>query len=227
MGNQDPPIVYWCIVCILPFCFTGKLLHAFMNDEDPHHSLYAYVRHRAGANDVPNVKFHPDLSRIYWEKMPKQFALFLFNSTMPHHIEFMHDVLVANWRHDVGIFKHDCTKPPGNVCAERGHGEVHEYEPPILFYHGHEWSESFHDDIQTGKVSKPSTRRERVNSVLRWLDEAAPSAQQKLADRETQFAHMRAMGSPTQRMMRKFREDKEKGDNEAQEAEQEGTKIEL
>jgi len=146
---------------------------------------------------------------------------------MPHHIEFMHDVRVANWRHDVGIFKHDCTKPPGNVCAERGHGEVHEYEPPILFYHGHEWSESFHDDIQTGKVSKPSTRRERVNSVLRWLDEAAPSAQQKLADRETQFAHMRAMGSPTQRMMRKFREDKEKGDNEAQEAEQEGTKIEL
>jgi len=230
-GNQDPPIVYWTIVCILPFCFTGALLHGFLTDEDPHHSLYAYVRHRTGARDVPNVKTHHEMSRIYFEKMPKQFALFLYNSTMPHHLEFMHDVRVANWRHDIGIFKHDCTKPPGSLCAERGHGNVHEYEPPILFYHGHEWSESFHDDIQTGKVSKPTTRRQRVNAVLRWLDQAAPSAEQKLFDRENYFARMRAEGSPTQRMMREMekkvaKEAKEK-EKQAQEAEQDGTKIEL
>ena len=117
-------------------------------------------------------------------------------------MEFMHDVRVANWQHSVEIYKVDCVKEM-RFCAERGHGDVHEYEPPIMFYHHGEWSESFHDDVQTGKVPKPSTRSERVAAVLRWLDRAAPEAAGKILHRENEFARMRAEGdSPTQRMMK-------------------------
>lgn len=209
MPNQDGPLVFVTVCCFLPAVFTVNTLYGYAKSEDPHHSLLSYLRIKyTGAGDIPNVPIHPQYSNIYYKRLPSQAALFLFNSTMPHHIEFMHDVRVANWRHDVSIFKHDCTKH-SSICGSLGHGNVHEYEPPILYLHDGEWSESYHDDIQQDKVPRPKTRTERVDSVLRWLDKAAPGAPDKLREREMMLNRMREQGSPTQRYMEEMRKKEE------------------
>ena len=222
MPNKDGPVLFWTVVCLIPACFSTAAIYHYLVDDDPHYSFLAFARHKlAIGKDIPDIPLNqhavPNLAVL-----PSQFALFLYNSTMPHHVEFMHDVRVANWRHSISIYKNDCVKFH-RLCAERGHGEVHEYEPPTMFYHGGEWSESYHDDIQVGKVAKPSTRGERVETLLRWLDRASEQAGDKIFEREQMFARYRAEGSPSQKMMRKMQkehdEKKAKEDAEKQKVE--------
>lgn len=132
--------------------------------------------------------------------------LFLYNSTISSHIEFLHDVRVANWRHDVRFFKQDCTERR-ELCAYFGHGETHAYDPPLLFFHKGEWSESFHDEIQLGEHPSPASRRQRVKAMVRWIDRAAPRAATKLHDRGTQAAgsNPRAAGASHGGRPRRFR----------------------
>jgi len=221
MPNQDGPVAFWTFVCFFPACITTYVLYGYATSQDPHHSVISYMRHRSGGKEVPDVPIHPLHKVVHHKQLPKQFALFLYNSTMPHHMEFMHDVRVANWRHDINIYKHDCIKESA-ICGMVGHGNVHEYEPPILFYHDSEWSESYHDDIQQDKVARPTTRSERVAAVLKWLDQAAPSARDKLREREDMLNRLRGEGSPTQRYMKMMQEKAAK-----EEAEKEGVKAEL
>ena len=146
--------------------------------------------------------------------------------SMPHHMEFMHDVRVANWKHEMTIYRHDCVKV-NSICASLGHGAVHDYEPPLLFYHDGEWSESFHDDIQTGKAPKPTTRQERVQSMIRWIDNASPSAANKLFEREQMFAKMRHEGSPMQKYMREIHKKEAEKNKDGAAKGSEEAKVEL
>ena len=131
---------------------------------------------------------------------------------------------MANYKHRVSVYKLDCTGSDARkkLCASFGHGAIHEYEePPLMFLHAGEWSESYHDDIQQKKVPKPSNRRQRVASVIRWLDAAAPRAQTTLIDRSNMMARMQAEGSPMQRYMRQQAKENEK---KQKEGEKEGEK---
>jgi len=216
-STQTPPVLT-CLLCVLPSYMTMAMFYQYATTTDPHHSFVAFARHQFfGAEDVVDVP----LNRYGVPAVKsRQWALFLYNSTMPHHMEFMHDVRVANWKHDLDIFKADCVKE-ARLCGERGHGRVHEYEPPIIFYHHGEWSEAFHDDIQVGKVSKPTTRSQRVKAVVSWLDRAASGAGAKLQERERFLSSNRGMA---QQLMEKRREDLLK---KAKEEEKGGERAEL
>lgn len=154
-------------------------------------------------------------------------AVFLFNHTVDAHHEFLHDVKVANARHPVAVFQLDCVDHR-SICGTLGHGQMHEYEePPVLFYHKGEWSESYHDDIQTKKVPKPESRRQRVKTIVKWLDNAHGRGSKKIFDREMYLNNLRAMESPSQRMMREHRENMAKKDSKTQGAGDNEKKVEL
>ena len=137
-------------------------------------------------------------------------AVFLYNTTLPEHHEFLHDVKVANYHHSVDVFQLECTQHKA-ICGSLGHGQIHEYEePPVIFYHKGEWSESYHDDVQQGKVPKPTTRKQRVAAIISWLDKAHARGNTRIVERANRIAEMDAMGSPTQRMMEQMRKEAEK-----------------
>ena len=225
MPNQDSPAVFACVLCSLPAFIFTRLSYAYLTNEDPHHSAIAYFRHALGASDVPEAKIN-EYGWFDFKRMPSQSVIFLYNSSMPHHMEFMHDVRVANWKHEMTIYRHDCVKV-NSICASLGHGAVHDYEPPLLFYHDGEWSESFHDDIQTGKAPKPTTRQERVQSMIRWIDNASPSAANKLFEREQMFAKMRHEGSPMQKYMREIHKKEAEKNKDGAAKGSEEAKVEL
>jgi hypothetical protein len=246
MPNQDSPAVFWSILCFIPACFSTALIYSYATDPDPHHSIISYARHRLGAADLRHVPMN-DYGQLHWRALPDQFAIFLYNSTLPPHIEFLHDVRVANWKHSVDVYRCDCARHTA-FCAERGHGSMDKVhcapndkacdgeplEPPILFYHQKEWSESYHDDLQQGKHPKPTTRRQRVRTMLRWLDQAAVQAADKLEARRNWIEDMRFRESPTQQYMRKMMEEQQKKqkkqkkqEKEEKERSKEGAKVEL
>ena len=133
-------------------------------------------------------------------KKKKSAALFLYNETVDAHHTFLHDVRTANQGHAVDVYQLECTAHK-SICSSFGHGQVHEYEePPVMFFHHNEWSESYHDDMQTGKVPKPQSRATRVAAIVSWLDAASTRGGDKLAEREMMINRLRSEKSPSQRM---------------------------
>lgn len=121
------------------------------------------------------------------------------------HVEFLHDMQVAHTHHkEIDFVKADCERQK-TLCASLGHADVHEYEPALMFYHNGEWTESFHDDIQTGKRPPPTSRRDRVREVLKWVDAHRPNAGRAILERENRWAEMRHTGSPAMQKMREMR----------------------
>jgi hypothetical protein len=79
---------------------------------------------------------------------------------------------------------------------------VYEYEePPVMFFHRGEWSESYHDDLQQGFVPKPSGSRARAKAIVAWLDKAHQRGGDRIQERERKLA---SMESPTQIMRREL-----------------------
>ena len=134
-------------------------------------------------------------------------AIFLYNATIESHHEFLHDVRVANAGHKVPAFEMDCTDGDDykRLCGQYGHGEIHKNEePPMIFFHRGEWSESYHDDLQQGKVPKPESRHQRVKHIISWLDKAAARAQKRIRERESMLA---SASSPLDRMKAEYGEE--------------------
>ena len=146
----------------------------------------------------------------------KSAAVFLYNASVDEHHEFLHDVGIANSRHAVTVYQLECTTHR-SVCGMYGHGQVHEYEePPVMFFHKGEWSESYHDDLQQGFIPKPKDRQQRVKAIVKWLDAADARGADKIFEREQKISEMNSMLPPSKRMMReaikKAEEEKKKRD---------------
>ena len=121
------------LICLIPTLMCSYVCYDYLQDEDPHHSLYHFWRHKylrsSDIEDCPiNQYDHIDL--IGHEEA----ALFLYNSSVPDHVVFMHDVRVANYKHPLDVFKLECNVH-ARLCAQFGHGSIHEQEePPVMFY---------------------------------------------------------------------------------------------
>jgi hypothetical protein len=59
----------------------------------------------------------------------KSAALFLYNTTVEHHHDFLHDVKVANARHPVPVFQLECTYHK-SICGSYRHG-AHTVHSPL------------------------------------------------------------------------------------------------
>lgn len=156
---------------------TNEMEDAPVTDDS---GVYAYINNRA-------------LAHMH------QVVLVLFDSTVEEHVQLMAAIQEANLRHDINFVKHDCHRA-ASACSTVGHAEVATYEPPLMFYHYGQWSESFHDEIQVGnrtfgeRVGEEHRwivpRHERVAAVLEWASEAAKRADQKIVEREQRLAQM-------------------------------------
>jgi len=163
-----------------------------------------------------------------------QVVLVLYNSSVEEHMQIMHAIHEVKMRHDINFVKHNCNKLR-SACSSLGHGDVHTYEPPLMFYHYGQWSESFHDEIQTGEKEFGERRGEehrwvvpraqRVATMLKWASQAAERADHTIFKRENYFAEMKAKsyGSNIMEQMRAAQAAKEAKDG----TEAEGTKPEL
>lgn len=193
------------IACLIGTCIVAELAYrgaTYVNDFDE-------------LPEVPLNQYNVISLRKY-----ESAGVFLFNHSVEAHHEFLHDVKIANSRHAVTVFQLDCMNHK-SVCGSLGHGQMHEYEePPVLFYHKGEWSESYHDDLQQDIVPKPESRRQRVKTIVAWLDQAHKRGRDKLHEREMMLNRLSSVESPSQRMMREMREKNEKGEAKK-------TKVEL
>jgi len=169
-------------------------------------------------------------------KTMHQAVLVLHNSTVPHHVDVLEVIEHAQIRRDLIFLKHDCHYERG-PCGSLGHGEVHLHEPPLMFYHYGQRSESFHDDIQQGLKpfgSRDGTNHkwhvdpeERMHAILEWADAAAHRADDKLMEREFKIAQIDA--DHRQRQAKMYEDAlKARAEMEAmKQAEAEGAKFEL
>ena len=214
------PRALWALACLCPALGLGALGMAAYRHIHPSHVLeHILAAAHMPANwmasavleEVPDVPLKDERIDPYW--LGKQAAVFLYNHTMPHHAEWMHDVAVANMRHHMSLYKLDCVAHPP-ACGTLGHASCHEYDPPIIFYHHGQWSESFHDDIVRGVTPNPSSSHRRVRAVMRWIGEASRRADQRLKERKRMIKHMDSHGSPSmhyhwQRLMEQKAKEKE------------------
>ena len=173
-------------------------------------------------DELPQVRLNmygqPDLRKY------ESAALFLYNASIEGHHHFLHDVKAANTGHKVPAFELECSEGEAQktLCAQYGHGGMEYEEPPMMFFRYGQWSESYHDDVQTGKVPKPTGRKERVRALVKWLDTAASRAEDTIMKRESRLAEMRAMGSPSQQMRKQM--DKRMAEEEKQKQRKAGQK---
>ena len=187
------------IACLLVTCFVGEI-------------SYRSYRSFVDVGELEEVPLNqhgmPDLRQY------KSAALFLYNTTVAEHHEFLHDVKVANQKHPVTVFQLECAnggRERKSLCSMYGHGQVHEYEePPVMFFHKGEWSESYHDDIQTKEVPKPEGRRQRVAAIVKWLDVADRRGRAKLDERQEMLDRLRYEEGPSQVYRRKMMEEQAK-----------------
>jgi len=191
------------VTCAIPCLLFTAATIGFMMDEVGHISPMSYLSHKVTPIEMGTAP--TSSGYLAPRKLPRECVLFLYNGSTPHHVEFLHDMQVAHTHHkEIDFVKADCERQK-TLCASLGHADVHEYEPALMFYHNGEWTESFHDDIQTGKRPPPTSRRDRVREVLKWVDAHRPNAGRAILERENRWAEMRHTGSPAMQKMREMR----------------------
>ena len=160
---------------------VSLFLSAYLLSSQPHHSPFAFALFHAGVmSDLPDAPISiPENSTgtvFRFRELPQNCVVFLYSSRTAAHAEFLHDVRVANYWHQVDVFKLDCDAKPTS-CRYFAHEHVDRIQPPLLFFHDGYWSEALHDNHPL-----PRNRKYRVDLIHEWIDTAAVRASEKIKE---------------------------------------------
>jgi hypothetical protein len=130
-------------------------------------------------------------------------ALVLFNQSIAAHREFVVDARRANAKHRVKMATLDCDAHP-RACHKAhlqvedelvSDYEIGEDEPIVLFYHRGFSTEAWHETVAShDALTKPATRKERIASLVAWLDVAIARAEPRLEEAQQNRFNRRTPG---------------------------------
>jgi hypothetical protein len=117
-------------------------------------------------------------------------ALVLYKPSMPGHLEFLQDAKRANAKHKVVLAQLDCEEH-AEACTKDNlalrydlvhpkHIVIGDDEPVVVYYQHGTATDVYHRSIKKGEVNSPENRKERIQTLIRFLDIASERGSRKL-----------------------------------------------